>query len=241
MTVRYDTLSVTWLGYATARIETADGPVVYTDPGRYGVLDNYYARDADVVVVTHNHHYDSDGIEQVASEDATIVVYEGVDASEIDRDVTPVSALPFTVVRVTDDDHVAVETEHGVVDIWSVPAYNDPDGPCADADGNVPHPVGLGCGFLIGLDGHRVFWPGDSDALDGFSELDVSVFLANIGGSVVSDAAASAALAEQMQPELVIPIHYNTFELLNADAAAFVADVASRSIAVALDERCTNQ
>ncbi|WP_138006426.1 MBL fold metallo-hydrolase [Halalkalirubrum salinum] len=237
MTVRYGPLSIEWLGYATARIETEDGTVVYTDPGRYGVLDGQYPKDADLVVVTHNHHYDSDAIGQVADSDATIVVYEGVDAAEIDRDVTPVSELPFDVIRVTDDDHVAVETAVETIDVWSVPAYNEPDGPCADADGTVVHPKGLGCGYLIAVGGERVFWPGDSDALDGFAELDVSVFLANIGGTVVSDAEASADLADRMRPELVVPIHYNTLEMLEADSKAFAADVASRSIAVALDER----
>jgi len=110
MTVRYGPLSIEWLGYATARIETEDDTVVYTDPGRYGVLDGRYPKDADLVVVTHNHHYDSDAIAQVADADATIVVYEGVNAAEIDRGITPVAELPFEVIRVTDDDHIAVET-----------------------------------------------------------------------------------------------------------------------------------
>jgi len=52
MTVRYDDFSVEWLGYATARLEPEGGPVAYTDPGRYGVLDDYWARDGDIVVVT---------------------------------------------------------------------------------------------------------------------------------------------------------------------------------------------
>lgn len=237
MTVRYGPLSIEWHGYATARIKTEADTVVYTDPGRYGVLDGQYPKDADLVVVTHKHHYDSDAIAQVADADATIVVYEGVNAAEIDRDVTPVAELPFEVSRVTDDDHIAVETATETIDIWSVPAYNEPDGPCAEADGTVVHPKGLGCGYLIGVGGERVFWPGDSDALDGFAELDVSVFLANIGGTVVSDAVASAELADRMGPELVVPIHYNTLEMLEADSKAFAADVASRSIAVALDER----
>ncbi|MDZ5810079.1 MBL fold metallo-hydrolase, partial [Halorubrum sp. AD140] len=67
MTVHYDGFAVEWLGYATARLEPASGPVAYTDPGRYGVLDDYWARDGDLVVVTHDHHYDPEGIRSVAS------------------------------------------------------------------------------------------------------------------------------------------------------------------------------
>ena len=247
MTVRYDGLTIEWLGYATARIETEDEFVAYTDPGRYGVLDDYWARDGDLVVVTHDHHYDPDGIRSVAAENATVVVYEAVDATGIDRDVETVEALAadYDVVRVDDEAYVEVgaagETGTGAT-VWSVAAYNDPEGSNADADGSVTHPPGLGCGFLLSLGGRTVFWPGDSDALDGFAELDVDVFLANIGGGgIVSDRHEAADLAERMAPELVVPIHYDTFEALEADGGAFAADVAARSIAVALDERSVNQ
>ncbi|EJN61196.1 MBL fold metallo-hydrolase [Halogranum rubrum] len=240
MSIRHDSLSVTWLGYATVRIETADDFVAYLDPGRYGVLDDYYARDGDLVCITHNHHYDSDGIERVAKEDATVVVYEGVDASDIDRDVKAVDELDYDVVRVGEEDHLTVG-DIGQVDLWSLPAYNEPDGPHADENGDVVHPRGLGCAFMLSLGGRTVFWPGDSDALDGFRELEVSLFLANIGGSVVMDRHEAADLAEALDPDLVLPIHYNTIELLETDEEAFVTDVAKRGIPVVLDERSANQ
>ena len=247
MTVRYDGLTTEWLGYATARIATDDGFVAYTDPGRYGVLDDYWARDGDLVLVTHDHHYDSDGIRSVADEDATVLIHEGVDPAGIDRDVEPIEELAadYDVVRVDDEARVDVgmETESGSskATVWSVAAYNRPDGPCAGPDGSVPHPEGFGCGYLLSVGGRRVLWPGDGDALDGYAELDVDVFLGNIGGGgIVSDRHATADLAERMGPELVVPIHYDTFERLAADAEAFAADVASRSIAVALDERSTS-
>ena len=255
MTVRHDDLRVTWHGYATARIEAADGTVAYTDPGRYGVLTGEWTppgggnpreaahpratdrrpMDGDLVVVTHDHHYDSEGIERVAADDATVVVYEGVDAEEIDRDVKPVDELPFEVVRAGESDHVAVDD---VGDVWSVPAYNEPDGPHANPDGSVPHPRGLGVGyrFAVGDEGTSVFWPGDSDALDAFAALDVSLFLANVSGSVCMSGPEAAALAERMDPDLVVPIHYDTQAFLKADSAAFASDVAERGVPVALDE-----
>lgn len=33
MTIKHDGLDVSWLGYATVRIESPDGFVVYFDPG----------------------------------------------------------------------------------------------------------------------------------------------------------------------------------------------------------------
>jgi L-ascorbate metabolism protein UlaG (beta-lactamase superfamily) len=237
VTVRHDDLQVTWLGYATVRIETPSGFVAYLDPGRYGVLDDYWARDADLVCVTHDHHYDSDGIERVAGDDATLVVYENVDAERIDRDVEPPEALDLEVIRVADDAHHTV----GEAEVWSVPAHNEPDGPHTRDDGTPHHPPGFGCGFLLSLADRTVFWPGDSDALDGFRELEVSLFLANIGGTVVMDRHEAADLAETLDPDLVLPVHYDTFDMLAADSGAFAADVAGRGVPVVLDERSANQ
>ncbi|WP_435358987.1 MBL fold metallo-hydrolase [Haloarchaeobius sp. DFWS5] len=250
MTIRHDGLQVDWLGYATTRLEAPNGTVVYLDPGRYGVLSggwtsptnedlphpepqNEYPKDGDVICVTHDHHYDSDAITRVAKSDATLVVYEAVDASNIDRDVEAVEDLPYEVVRVGDESYLS---EAGV-DVWTVPAYNEPDGPRVKADGSVSHPEGFGCGFKVALGGVTVFWPGDSDALDGYAELDVSLFLANIGGTVVSDRHESAELAEAMDPDLVLPVHYNTIDILTTDSGEFAKDVARRGIPVVLDEQ----
>lgn len=81
-----------------------------------------------------------------------------------------------------------------------------------------------------------MFWPGDSDVLEGHAELDVDVFLAPIGNSTM-DRQDAAALAGELDPELVVPLHYNTIAALEADSGAFAADVAREGVPVALDER----
>ncbi|MFC4356489.1 MBL fold metallo-hydrolase [Halobium salinum] len=233
MTIKHDGLRVTWLGYATVRIETPDDFVVYLDPGRYGVLDDYHARDGDVVCVTHIHHYDSDGIEHVAKEDATVVAYGGIEADDTDRDVLPLDELPYEVVTVGQEDRAAVDDAQ----VWTLPAYNHEDGPHVRDDGTPYHPKGFGVGFLLSVGGRTVFWPGDSDVLEGHHELEVSLFLANIAGTVVMDRHEAADLAESLDPDLVLPVHYDTLEMLEADSAAFAADVAGRGVPVVLDER----
>ncbi|MFC7203523.1 MBL fold metallo-hydrolase [Haloferax namakaokahaiae] len=232
MSIKHDGLDVSWLGYATVRIESPDGYVLYIDPGRYGVLDDYYARDGDLILVTHDHHYDSGAIEQVADDGATVVAFEGVDASNIDRDVVPVEELPYDTRRIAEEAHLTIDG----VDVWSLPAYNEPDGPHLRDNGEPYHPRGLGCAFHVSIGGRTVFWPGDSDALDGFRHLEVSLFLANIGGTVVMDRHEAADLAEALDPDLVLPIHYDTIPILEADDEAFVCDVAKRGIPVVLDD-----
>jgi L-ascorbate metabolism protein UlaG (beta-lactamase superfamily) len=232
MTIRHDGLRVDWLGYATVRIESADGTVVYLDPGRYGVLDDYDAQDGDLVCVSHVHHYDSDGIERVASDDATVVVCEAVHHSETDRDVASVRDLRYDVMRVDDE----TDTLLGGVVLRTTAAYNHADGPHTDASGEPIHPPGFGCGFHLQIGGVRVFWPGDTDVLEGHAELDVSLFLPPIGGTFTMDREAAARLAAEVDPDLVLPIHYDTFEAIETDSSAFAADVARRGVPVVLDE-----
>jgi L-ascorbate metabolism protein UlaG (beta-lactamase superfamily) len=232
MTVHFDDCRVDWLGYATVRIEGPDGTVVYLDPGRYGVLDDYDAGDAHVVCVTHVHHYDPDGIDAVAREDATVLVHEAVHHSETDRDVTPVRDLPYETRRVDDE----LDDLLGDVIVRTTAAYNHPDGPHTRPDGTPIHPEGTGCGFMLDFDGTTVFWTGDTDVLEGHAELDVDLLLVPIGGTYTMDREAAADLAEAMGPGLVVPIHYDTFEAIEADAEAFADDLERRGVPVSLDE-----
>lgn len=248
MTVTHDGFSIDWLGYATVRIESEDGTVVYLDPGRYGVLtgdwepdspdrrhppaSDYREQDADLVAITHDHHYDSDGIERVANEESTIAIYEAVEPRFIDRDVARVSDLPGETVRVGEhDDRMLAD-----VIVRTIPAYNEPDGPRTTADGEPFHPEGFGVGFHLTIDDTRFFWPGDTDVLDGHDELDVDVFLPPIGGSFTMDRREAAELAEGLDPDLVVPIHYDTFEALETDADAFVEDLEERGVPVHIDD-----
>jgi len=251
MTIHHDTLTVRWLGYATARIDDGE-TVVYTDPGRYGVLTGewsppegvdtrhpagpaYDARDGDVVLVTHEHHYDPDGIRRVAAPDATLVVYEGVDAGRAGRPPSPealATEMGYDLVRIGERDAAEVAG----ISVRSLPAYNDPDGPHADPDGSVVHPEGFGVGYRFEVGDVPIFWPGDSDVLSHHSDLDVSLLLANISGSVCMDRHEAADLAATLDPALVCPIHYDTQAFLAADSRAFAADVAARGVPVVLDE-----
>lgn len=249
MTVHFDDLTLDWFGYATLRIE-GPGATVYVDPGRYGVLTGEWTpdsdaasdahppgrdrrpEDGDLVCVSHLHHYDPDGIERVAGSDATVLAFDGINVHDTDRTDRRPADLPFDVRRVgMEDELVAAD-----VTVWTVPAYNDPDGPHTNADGSPFHPAGFGCGYLLAVDGTRVFWPGDTDVLAGHDELDVDVFCPPIGGSFTMDRSAAANLAADLAPELTLPIHYNTFDALETDSRAFAADVSGSRTPVVLDE-----
>ncbi|SDE72896.1 L-ascorbate metabolism protein UlaG, beta-lactamase superfamily [Halorientalis regularis] len=248
MTVRLAGLTVDWLGYATLRMTDGE-TVVYVDPGRHGVLSgqwephadgighppsqDYRKQDGDVVCVSHVHHYDPDGIERVATEDATVVAFESIAGLDVDHDLRAIHDLPYEIREVGMKDTLSVTG----ADIWTTPAYNRPEGPHIHPDGTPYHPEGFGCGFLVELDGRSVFWPGDTDVLPGHRTLEVMLLCPPIGGSGrTMDQHEAAALAAEIEPTLVLPIHYNTFSNLEADARTFAADVAEAGVPVVLDE-----
>ncbi|MEF8915774.1 MBL fold metallo-hydrolase, partial [Natronomonas sp.] len=148
-----------------------------------------------------------------------------------DRDLDRLADLDYEVRKVSMEADVLVDD----VPMWTMPAYNHEDGRNVKDDGTPIHPKGIGCGFLVALDDIRVFWTGDTDVLEGHAELDVSLFVPSIAQNYTMDRHEAAALAEAMDPDLVLPMHYNTFTSLEADDEAFAADVASRRVPVVLD------
>lgn len=228
--IEHEGISLSWLGYATVRIE-GEGSVVYVDPGRYGVLDGYDARDGTSVCVTHGHHYDPAGIRSVASPEAELVLFEGINTHRIDRSVGRPVDLPYGTRTVDSETDIAVDD----VILRTTAAYNEPNGPHVRADGSPYHPEGRGCGFHLTVEGVSVYCPGDTDVLEGHDRIDADVFCPPIGGVFTMDRHEAADLAVAIDPDLVVPIHYDTFEAIETDAEAFAADLEGRGVRVGLD------
>jgi len=220
MSVHHEGLEFDRPGHATVRIETDDGLVVYVDPWS-DVLEGE-PHDADVVFVTHDDfdHYDPEGIEAVADADTTVVAYEAIDTSDLDRDVTTIAEEEATTVA--------------GIDVHSIRAYNDPDGEHVDEDGEPFHARGEVIGLLLTFDDVTVFYPSDTDVLDVHRTLFVDVFLPPIGGHYTMDRHEAADIAATLEPDLVLPVHYDTFEAIETDAEAFAADLEEKGIQVRL-------
>ncbi|AHG04892.1 hydrolase [Halobacterium sp. DL1] len=216
MSVQHDDLTFERLGHASVRIETGDGLVVYVDPWSEVLEDD--RRDGDVVFVTHDDfdHYDPDAIDAVASDDADIVVYDAVDTTDLDRNQT---ALAY-------DESITVRG----VDVQAVPAHNRADGEHVDDDGEPFHAEHEGVGLLLGFDGTTVYFTGDTDFLQAHNHLEADVFVPPIGGHYTMDRHEAAEFAESVDPDLVLPVHYDTFDAIETDAGAFIEDVEARGI-----------
>ncbi|RQH00012.1 MBL fold metallo-hydrolase [Natrarchaeobius oligotrophus] len=220
MSVEYDDLTFERLGHASVRLETGDGTVVYVDPWSEVLADE--PGDGDVVFVTHDDfdHYDPDAIEAVAGGDATVAVYEAVDTSD----------LAFDVVDLPHDGEATVD---GIA-VRTVPAYNDPDGEHVDDEGAPFHAEGEVIGLVLSLEGTTVYFPSDTDFLDHHESIEADVFVPPIGGHYTMDRHEAAAFARSVDPDLVLPEHYDTFEAIETDADAFVGDLEGDGIRVEL-------
>lgn len=209
--VEYNGLTFERLGHASVRIETVDGTALYIDPWSE-VLDAE-PHDADTVFVTHDDrdHYDTAAITAVGTTDTTVGAYEAIDTSDLDHEVTPLAA---------EETH----TVNGI-EVRAVPAYNRADGDHVDEDGEPFHADGEVIGLLLTIDGTTIYFPSDTDFLDEHEELTAEVFLPPIGGHFTMDRHEAARFAQHIDPALVLPVHYDTFDAIETDARAFKQDV----------------
>ena len=76
-------------------------------------------------------------------------------------------------------------------------------------------------GFLIEGNGKSVYHAGDTDLIDAFSEIKTNVAILPIGGTYTMDVVDAVRATKSMKPEYVIPMHYNTFKLIQADPQEF--------------------
>ncbi len=186
--------SITWLGH--------DGFAITTEDVRL-VIDPYQLADADpadIILITHPHfdHCSSEDIEKV-KKPSTIFVTEAESAKKLSGDVRVVKA----------GDRLSVMG----IEIEAVPAYN------TDKDF---HPKENGwLGFIITIDGIRVYHAGDTDLIPEMENLSVDIALLPVSGTYVMTAAEAIEAAKKIQPKVAIPMHYDAIVGTSEDAAKF--------------------
>lgn len=204
-----DLLGVTcrWLGHAGIHLET--DPSVVVDPFR--------ARDprpVDVVLVTHP-HFDHLSLEDL----------EGF-VGPSTRFVTVADAEPDLAERWPDRDVDVVAPGdrvevHGV-SIEAVPAYN--------LDKNY-HPRDAGwVGFVMGVDGVRLYHAGDTDRIPQMEGLDVDVAFLPVSGTYVMDVDEAVEAADVLDADLAVPIHFGATVGTDRDARRFVEALGKRGV-----------
>ncbi len=195
----YQGLKISWLGHDSFRIK--NGKTVIIDPFKIRPIPEK----ADILLITHEHydHLSIDDIKKVVNENTTIVTIE-------------LSSLKVKEVKaVKPGDKLKL----GDVSIEVVPAYNlnkfrEP--------GKVFHPKEDGkAGYIVGINGVRVYHAGDTDAIPEMKGLKPDVALLPVSGTYVMTADEAAQAAKMVEPKVAIPMHYGVIVGTEQDAQKF--------------------
>ena len=93
-----------------------------------------------------------------------------------------------------------------------------------EGDGMIPG--GNPCSFLFNMGGAKIYHAGDTGLTMDMQLLapeGVTIALLPIGGNYVMDIRDAVRAVEFIKPETVVPIHYDTFPVIEADPAEFAA------------------
>lgn len=104
----------------------------------------------------------------------------------------------------------------------AVPAFHSSSTP----DGNY---AGMPCGFVFEIEGQRIYHAGDT-SLNSEMKMIGEVYepdlaMLPIGGKYTMDVEHALIAAQWLQVSAVIPMHYNTFEAINADIQKFESEM----------------
>jgi L-ascorbate metabolism protein UlaG (beta-lactamase superfamily) len=186
--------NITWLGHDAFQI--AASKMIYIDP--FQLVGDLEA--ADVVCITHEHHdhCSPEDVARIRRED-TVVVAAVSCRGKVEGDVRFVKAGD----KITIDDLV----------IEAIPAYNV---------NKRFHPKEAGgVGYLLSVDGSRIYHAGDTDPIPEMEGLDVDIALLPVSGVYVATAEEAVEAATTIGPKLVIPMHYGSIVGSRADAERF--------------------
>ncbi len=170
------------------------GKTIYVDP--YGGASRFASFPApDLVLITdiHGDHLDKNTLGGIKLENADLIAPKAV-MEQLDE-----SQHFKTKVTLSNGE----STTWGTVKIEALPMYNLPES--ADA----PHPKGRGNGYVLNIDGKRVYISGDTEGtpeMRALKNIDVAFVCMNLPYTMDVDQAADAVL--DFKPKIVYPFHY---------------------------------
>ena len=95
---------------------------------------------------------------------------------------------------------------------------------CPIVEGDEVRYGGVACGFVIEVDGKKIYHSGDTGLTMEMTLLEketIDVALLPIGGYYTMDIQDAARAVKMIKPRVAIPMHYNTFPKIKADPKEF--------------------
>ncbi len=200
-------VAVRWWGQAMVSIETHWNLRVVIDP--YGERVGYENPQVtgDLVLVTHEHG-DHNNVDLV---DGEPIVLRGLDeAGQVRAAGHYLDRRPDASRVSWFSDRVKMERTHNAIRVTSIPSWHD------DTQGSQR---GANAMFVIEVDGVRIVHCGDlgqprltDEQLQALGKVDV--LLIPVGGVYTVDGTQAANIVRQVNPRIVVPIHFKTPNLV---------------------------
>ncbi len=190
---------------------TGEGKVIYVDPFE---LDEPKP-DADIVFITHDHydHFSVGDIRKVSNYDTVIVVPKRLAKKAMKMCTCSEDAF---LARSYVMEPKSFQRIQGL-EVSAIAAYNIL---------KPYHPkINGGLGYIIKIDGKRIYIAGDTDATKEAKAVKCDIALVPIGGTYTMDAKKAAELVNTINPEIAIPIHYGSIVGTQEDEEAFAKNV----------------
>ena len=175
------------------------GRTVHVDPvGGYGKPTDYASEfpKADVVIVTHEHgdHFDKKAIADLMDKGTTQIVTNARCAE----------MLGYGTVMANGD----TATILGDVRLDAVPAYNYTEGRTQF------HPKGRDNGFVLTMDGLRIYIAGDTEDIPEMEELkDIDIAFLPVNQPYTMTVEQCVRAAKTISPRVLIPYHFSQTDL----------------------------
>lgn len=187
----------------------SDGRIIHVDPFRM----DFSPENADFIFITHDHydHFSLIDIKKAAKKSTVIVFPEKM--REKMFDIKAVGRL----FAVKPNEKYVIDG----LEFETVPAYNI---------GKPFHPKSAGwVGYIIKLDGKRIYIAGDTDATPEAEAVKCDVAFIPVGGTYTMNALQAAKLVNRIKPEIAIPVHYGEIVGTKKDGEIF-ADAVDKNI-----------
>ena len=188
------TVTIDWLGHAGFKITASMR--IYIDPWK--IKDSPH--DADVVLISHDHydHYVAEDVHKVAAPATRLIA----SADVVAKHGSGQSLAPGQTLRIES------------LSLTATAAYN------IDKDF---HPKANNwLGFVIELDGKRIYYAGDTDHIPEMNDVgNIDLALLPVGGTYTMDPAQAADVANQLNPKAALPYHWGDIVGSRKDADHF--------------------
>lgn len=205
---------IRFLGHSSFLLEFSQGNVLI-DPcnhcesfGQYDRLIPNAVKLEDLpkvslILITHEHedHFDRKAIEFLVNRDQACVVAHDSILSELDIPPRCKRAVQANARVHLRGVHVAVQIAH--------------------------HPQAFyPMAYVVTGDEVSIYHAGDSDLVEEFSpDFKAHVALLPIGGNITMDVVDAVKCTKVLKPDVVIPMHYNTFEICQASPEEFARKI----------------